>query len=220
TCALPISPDGLVDTCGMEIRRGRRPVDIGQGTADDGGAGVWREVFGVCAAAGLYRRSALQDVSEGDEVFVEAFVMHKEDVDLAWRLRSAGYRAGVDTSAIGYHARGVHRAADVHGRGAIALFKRMTGLVAQERAKRPSLRRRAWRNQVLLLMLNERPDDFVRSFGDLLAYQALQTGISFWLDPIGTIQSRVALVRDLRFAHAARRRRRARRGQPLRDWLP
>ena len=214
-----IPPDGTIDTCGIEIRRGRRPVDIDQGQLDDGRADQWREVFGVCAAAALYRRSAIEQVAVGGEVFDELFFMHKEDVDLAWRLRAAGFRAGFDPSAVGYHARGVRRALDVVGSGPRKWVERGRRLISQERGKSSMLRRRAWRNQVLLLVKNEEPDDFMRSFGDLLAHQALQTGISFFLDPLGTIKSRVSIVSDLPKAFAARRARETRRSS-LRDWLP
>ena len=81
------------------------------------------------------------------------------------------------------------------------------------------LRRRTWRNQVLLLVKNEEPGDFVRSFLDLLAYQAFQTGMSFVLDPLGTFTSRVAIVGDLPRAFGARRARGPRRSS-LREWLP
>jgi GT2 family glycosyltransferase len=214
-----VPPDGTIDTCGIEMRRGRRPVDIRQGQLDDGIVDEWREVFGVCAAAALYRRSAIERVSLQGEVFDEFFFMHKEDVDLAWRLQAAGFRAGVDPSAVGYHARGVRRASDVNGSGARNWIERARRLFAQERGKSPMIRRQAWRNQVLLLVKNEEPDDFMRSMKDLLAYQAIQTGISFFLDPIGTIGSRVAIIGDLPKAFAARRARETRRSS-LRAWLP
>jgi GT2 family glycosyltransferase len=48
---------------------------------------VEREIFSPCAAAALYRRSALIDVGGFDEDFFCYF----EDVDLGFRLRLAGY---------------------------------------------------------------------------------------------------------------------------------
>jgi GT2 family glycosyltransferase len=47
-----------------------------------------REVFSPCAAAALYRRSALLEVGGFDE----GFFCYVEDVDLGFRLRLAGYR--------------------------------------------------------------------------------------------------------------------------------
>jgi GT2 family glycosyltransferase len=49
---------------------------------------VEREIFSPCAAAALYRRSALLEVGGFDEDFFCYF----EDVDLGFRLRLAGYK--------------------------------------------------------------------------------------------------------------------------------
>lgn len=48
-----------------------------------------REIFAPCAAAALYRRSALDAVGLLDE----EYFLYVEDVDLGFRLRLAGYRA-------------------------------------------------------------------------------------------------------------------------------
>ena len=48
-----------------------------------------RQVFGVSAAAGFYRRAALDEVGH----FPESFGSYFEDVDLAFRLQRAGWRA-------------------------------------------------------------------------------------------------------------------------------
>ena len=87
------------------MRAGRRAIDIGQGSRDDSRFDGQREVFGVSAAAALYRRSALDAVSSDGQAFDEAFFMYKEDVDLAWRLRRAGYAACVASEAVAYHGR-------------------------------------------------------------------------------------------------------------------
>jgi GT2 family glycosyltransferase len=212
-------PDGTIDSCGIEMRRGRRPVDIDQGRPNYMRSEHWREVFGVCAAAALYRRSAIELVAAKGQVFDELFFMHKEDVDLAWRLRAAGFRSGVDDSAVGYHARGVRRAPDVTGSGARSWVEGARRLVAQERRKGAAVRKRAWRNQLLMLVKNEEPADFIRSFGDLALYQTLQTGIGLLLDPLGTIESRIAIVSDVPRALAARHARRRPRSS-VREWLP
>lgn len=64
------------------------------------------EVFGVSAAAALYRMEALRDVAEnGDEVLDETFFMYGEDVDLAYRLQWRGWTAYTVVDAIAWHAR-------------------------------------------------------------------------------------------------------------------
>jgi GT2 family glycosyltransferase len=58
------------------------------------------EIFGPCGAAALYRRAAF--VALGG--FDERFFCYCEDVDLAFRLRAAGYRAVRASRAIVRHA--------------------------------------------------------------------------------------------------------------------
>ena len=58
-----------------------------------------REVFSPCAAAALYRRSALREVGGFDE----DFFCYVEDVDLGFRLRLAGYRCLYVSSSVTHH---------------------------------------------------------------------------------------------------------------------
>lgn len=58
------------------------------------------EIFGPCGAAALYRRAAFQALGGFDE----RFFCYCEDVDLAFRLRAAGYRSVRASSAVVRHA--------------------------------------------------------------------------------------------------------------------
>jgi GT2 family glycosyltransferase len=57
------------------------------------------EVFSPCAAAALYRRSALLEVGGFDE----DYFCYIEDVDLGFRLRLAGYRCLYVPSSVAHH---------------------------------------------------------------------------------------------------------------------
>lgn len=66
------------------------------GGAPDAAGDAPARVFGASAGAALYRRAALEAVAEPDAagrpcVFDPDFFMYLEDVDLAWRLRLAGW---------------------------------------------------------------------------------------------------------------------------------
>ena len=63
------------------------------------------EIFGVCCAAGVFRRSMLGEVTENDELFDEDFFAYLEDVDLNIRLRKKGYRSWFVDKAVGLHIR-------------------------------------------------------------------------------------------------------------------
>lgn len=86
-----------VDTTGLEYHCLARIAD--RQTVPAAG-----EVFGVSGAIGLYRRSAIEACGG---LFDPAWFMYKEDVDLAIRLRRAGFKAWFVPEAIAWHARGL-----------------------------------------------------------------------------------------------------------------
>jgi GT2 family glycosyltransferase len=213
-----LPPDGTIDSAGIGFRRGRRSVDIGQGELDIGQFDGWREVFGICAAVALYRRSALQKIADDGQILDESFYMQKEDVDLAWRLRRAGYRAGVDGRAVAFHARGTRRAldADVVARHPLTAVRT---LIAAERAKATQTRRLAWRNQMRMLIKNDTAAGLRRSLPWLLLHQLGYAAAGLALDPIGTIVDRIWIVSHLPLLLASRTRS-GRRHLDLPRWLP
>ena len=100
-------PERLLDSAGVVPTPGRtRFVDRGR-TRPATEFETEQDVFGACGAAALYRSRALRDVSTPREApFAERFFMYYEDVDLAWRLRNAGWRTRYVPQAEAVHARG------------------------------------------------------------------------------------------------------------------
>lgn len=83
---------------GMPGNRGVWLDDFGQYDRED-------EVFAACGGAALYRRAALDDLQRRDGfVFDQRLFMYCEDVDLAWRLQSAGWPAVFAPRAVVFHA--------------------------------------------------------------------------------------------------------------------
>lgn len=81
-------PDGRVCTTGIEQRADLYWVDREQGRPDPGGGAV-AEVLGVSGCCALYRVAAWRAVGGQDE----DFHMYYEDIELALRLRAAGWRS-------------------------------------------------------------------------------------------------------------------------------
>lgn len=97
----------LIDSAGMVGLRNRRVLDRGGGQP---AAGLYSEpgyVFGVTGAAGVYRRSMLEDVAFEGEIFDEAFFAFREDVDLAWRAQLLGWRCRYEPAMGARHRRRV-----------------------------------------------------------------------------------------------------------------
>ena len=63
------------------------------------------EIYGVCCAAGVFRRSMLDAVSIRGEVFDNDFFAYLEDVDLNIRLRQQGYSSWFVADATALHIR-------------------------------------------------------------------------------------------------------------------
>ncbi|HEX6901973.1 MAG TPA: glycosyltransferase family 2 protein [Thermoanaerobaculia bacterium] len=93
------APD-RADGCGLAWNRWWQAVQIGHGEPAPGPAGNVRDVFGVSATAAVYRRQALLDAGGFDSRLVSYY----EDVDLAVRLRAAGWRALLVPGARARHA--------------------------------------------------------------------------------------------------------------------
>lgn len=96
---------GMVNSAGIALD----PTGIAWdrlGGAPAAAAAAPARVFGASAGAALYRRAALDDVAavHDGEVFDPRYFMYLEDVDLAWRLRLAGWDAVYAPEARARHA--------------------------------------------------------------------------------------------------------------------
>jgi len=92
-----------VDTLGIRVLRSPGARDEAMGAPASAAPAEAREVFGACAAAALYRADALRAAGLLDG----EFFLLLEDVDLAFRLRAAGYEAWLVPGARVLHRRGV-----------------------------------------------------------------------------------------------------------------
>ena len=99
--------DARIDGAGLEWNRHWQAVQPGRGETVDEWAAHSHDVYGVSATAAIYRRAALAEVSgAGDPLrpFEERLDSYYEDVELADRLRGAGYRALLVPAARAVHA--------------------------------------------------------------------------------------------------------------------
>jgi hypothetical protein len=97
-----LGDESILDDCGDVLRRDGVCEQRGHGRPDDGRWDTPGEVFGACAGAALYRRSAVKEAG----AFDERFVSYLEDVDLALRLQLGGWRCAYEPQAVARHAGG------------------------------------------------------------------------------------------------------------------
>lgn len=99
-------PDGArIDSAGDRYYLGGVAAKRGHGTFPGPAFRQAKMVFGASASSAFYRRSALNEVG----LFPESFGSYFEDVDLAFRLQRAGYRAVFEpTSKVLHHVGASH----------------------------------------------------------------------------------------------------------------
>jgi GT2 family glycosyltransferase len=105
TFDLPDKP--LVDSTGIYFTPMLRHLDRGSQEVDNGHYLNYEYVFGATAAAALYRRKMIDDISIDDEFFDPDFFVYREDADVAWRAQLLGWRCIYTPHARGYHVRNV-----------------------------------------------------------------------------------------------------------------
>lgn len=115
-----------IDSLGLLLHRSGQVTDLGEVEEDKGQYSQLLEVFGVAGTMPLYRRVALDGAALNDktvqpEFFDSDFFAYKEDIDLAWRLRLAGWTSYCVPGAVAYHNRSARgEGAAAHGNLAIA----------------------------------------------------------------------------------------------------
>jgi GT2 family glycosyltransferase len=96
-----------IDSTGLFFTPTMRHFDRGWHEIDDGSYDRTEYVFGACAAAALYRRKMIDDVSVEGDFFDADFFAYREDADVAWRAQLLGWRCIYAPAAVGWHVRSV-----------------------------------------------------------------------------------------------------------------
>lgn len=91
----------LIDTTGLQVKPWRITHDRGIRSL------LPQEIFGISGAVAFYRKAALEDIKFKQQYFNELYFAYKEDVELAWRLRWAGWSAACVPEAKALHTRSV-----------------------------------------------------------------------------------------------------------------
>jgi len=133
----------LVDSTGIYFTPMLRHLDRGSLEVDNGHYLNVEYVFGATAAAALYRRKMIDDISIQGEFFDPDFFMYREDADVAWRAQLMGWRCIYTPHARGYHVRNV--------------------LPGNRRALPPEINMHSVKNRFLMRIKNITPDLYRRN---------------------------------------------------------
>ena len=107
TASFDIPEKPVVDSTGIYFNPMLRHLDRGSQEVDNGHFLNYEYVFGATAAAALYRREMIRDISLDGEFFDSDFFAYREDADVAWRAQLMGWRCLYVPYARAYHVRTV-----------------------------------------------------------------------------------------------------------------
>ncbi len=144
---LPQQP--RVDSTGIYFTPMLRHLDRGSQEVDNGHYLRFEYVFGATAAAALYRREMIEDISINGEFFDPDFFVYREDADVAWRAQLMGWRCLYTPHARGYHVRSV--------------------LPGNRRALPPVINMHSVKNRFLMRMKNMTGDLYRRNWASITA---------------------------------------------------
>src|SRR5271157_689683 len=96
-----------IDSTGIYFTPAMRHFDRGWHEPDGKRFERPQYVFGASAAAALYRRQTIEDISVEGDLFDPDFFAYREDADVAWRSQLLGWRCIYTPAAVAYHVRSV-----------------------------------------------------------------------------------------------------------------
>jgi GT2 family glycosyltransferase len=149
TSGFDFPEEPLVDSTGIYFTPNLRHLDRGSLEVDNGHFRNYEYVFGATAAAALYRREMIADISIAGEFFDADFFAYREDADVAWRGQLMGWKCLYAPYAKGYHVR--------------------KALPGNRRALPPEINMHSVKNRFLLRMKNISWDLYKRNFFSITA---------------------------------------------------
>ncbi len=148
----------ILDTCGLQMFKSRRIVNVGHGETDIGKYNKENEIFAAEGAAPIFRKTALKDCEILGEITDHDMFWYSDDIDLTWRMRLFGWKQVFSPKVIAYHDRQTTHA-----------LRKSLGNFIEMRKKIPKLKRRLdYRNSRLMLIKNDHTRNLIKDLPHFL----------------------------------------------------
>lgn len=156
-----------IDSLGLRVFRNRRVVELGGGEEWQDTDEKIIKVFGVSGAAPLFRRRAIDTVAFSESEFFDGtYSSYKEDVDLAFRLQSAGFGAETVLEAVIYHDRSAPGPIELSDTSASENKQKQSAWVQYH----------SYKNHLMTLYKNECGKNLILDFLPILWYELKKFG--------------------------------------------
>ena len=168
----------VIDSLGMKVFRNRRVVEqyAGENWDQTKNKFLVKEflpVFGVSGTLPMLRRTVIDQIKFSNGNFLdETYHSYKEDVDLAYRLNSAGFSSAVLLDAVAYHDRSANGPSTMDDVAAVNNKKTQSEWVKYH----------SYKNHLMTLYKNEYGQNLALDFLAILWYELKKFGYYLLFD--------------------------------------
>lgn len=163
----------IIDTCGFEIYKSRRIINIGHGEKDTGQFSQEKEIFAVEGAVPVFRKDAFESCRVADEIADHDMFWYAEDLDVAWRMRVFGWKQLFVPNVIAWHDRQTTK----------NLSKTFADFLKIRRQLPLRKRRLEWRNIRFTIVKNDYTINILKDLPHILKREIMMLGYIIIFEP-------------------------------------
>ena len=168
----------VIDTCGFEIFKSRRIINIGNGEKDEGQFGQEKEIFAVEGAVPVFQKDALEGSRVTGEIIDPDYFWYSDDLDIAWRMRVFGWKQLFAPDVIAWHDRQTSKSKAVGGWWWSHLPR------VKERQQIPIKKRGLeWRNTRFTVIKNDYTINILKDLPQILWREIMVLGYTILFEP-------------------------------------
>ncbi len=201
----------VIDTCGFQIYKSRRIINIGHGEKDNGQFSKEKEIFAVEGAVPFFRKEALESCRVAGEIADHDIFWYAEDLDVTWRMRVFGWKQIFAPNVIAWHDRQTTK----NLRKTFADFLRI-------RRQLPLRKRRLeWRNIRFTIIKNDYTINILKDLPYILKREIMMLGYIIIFEPkvLAEVPNFFRLLPKILKKRGQIMRRRVTSPQEIRKWL-
>ena len=168
-----IQMSNMIDTCGFQIFKSRRVINIGHGQEDGEQFNEHKEIFAVEGAAPFFRREALEDIRIKGQLIDHDYFWYGDDLDLAWRMRLFGWKEVFDPDVVAWDDRQTTK----------TLKKNSADFIRIRRAIPIKKRGLDWRNTRWTILKNDYIINILKDLPAILKREVQMAGYILFFEP-------------------------------------
>ena len=168
----------IIDTCGFQIYKSRRIINIGNGEKDEDQFSQEKEIFAVEGAVPVFRKDALESSRVMGDIIDHDYFWYSDDLDIAWRMRVFGWKQLFVPDVIAWHDRQTSKSSAVGGWWWSYLSR------VKARRQIPIKKRGLeWRNTRFTIIKNDYTINILRDLPHILWREIMVLGYAILFEP-------------------------------------